>query len=80
MSSRLEERLNEMSHGGKRPGQGRKALDGVEGTRRVTVSLDDATVEKAEQIGEGTISVGIRRAVAAYKTSGRKKPKTAPTG
>lgn len=69
-----------MSHGGKRPGGGRKSLDGVVGTRRVTVSLDDATVEKAEAIGEGTISVGIRRAVAAYKISGRKKPKTAPDG
>lgn len=69
-----------MARGGVRSGQGRKALDGVEGTRRVTLSLDDATVEKAEEIGEGTISVGVRKAVAAYKISGRKKPKTAPAG
>lgn len=63
-----------MARGGKRLGGGRKTLDGVEGTRRVTVSLDDATVEKAAQIGDGLISVGIRRAVAAFKISGRKKP------
>lgn len=61
-----------MARGGRRPGQGRKALDGMEGTRRVTVSLDDATVDRAAQIGDGVVSVGIRRAVAAFKLRGKK--------
>lgn len=33
--------------------------------RRVSVSLDEATLEGAAAIGEGNVSEGIRRAVAA---------------
>lgn len=64
----------------RKPGQGRKPLDGVTDTKRYAVYLDDSTAEKAQQISGGTISAGLRMAVAEYKIPGRKKPKTAPAG
>lgn len=44
----------------------------LEDSLRFTVSLDDETVKKAEKIGEGIISAGIRIAVAKYKIKGKK--------
>lgn len=49
-------------HGGKREGAGRKPL-GDAPMRRVNVMLDAATIAKAEQIGGGNLSAGLREAV-----------------
>jgi len=53
-----------MPRGGVREGQGRKAPDGVVDTMRVNVSLDQATIDNARDIGDGNLSAGIRIAVA----------------
>ena len=41
---------------------------GVKG-RKVTVYLDDATIRRAELLGGGSASLGIRRALKAYEAS-----------
>ena len=54
--------MTKNQHGGIRKGQGRKAE--VKGTKRINVSLDPATIEKARKIGGGNnVSLGLRRAV-----------------
>ena len=53
------------THGGKRKGQGRKALDGATHTKRYLVLLDDESKSRAIEIG-GNVSVGIRIAVKAF--------------
>lgn len=53
--------------GGARPGAGRPTPDGVKGTVKVDVTLDEATIDKAIRIGDGKLSVGLRRAVKAYR-------------
>jgi hypothetical protein len=63
----------ETKRGGAREGAGRKAEDGVTQTKRVNVSLDSGTLEKAEKIGDGNVSVGIRRAVKKFKLIGESK-------
>lgn len=50
--------------GGTRPGAGRPAE--IADARRVNVTLDPATIERAKEIGAGNVSQGIRTAVAAY--------------
>jgi hypothetical protein len=52
-------------HGGPREGAGRKAEDEAEGTARYNVSLDAPTVKKAKKLGEGNLSLGLRKAVKA---------------
>ena len=47
------------SRGGARPGAGRKTRDGVD-VRRVTLSLDEATLEVAQRLGGGDVSLGLR--------------------
>ena len=47
--------------GGYRKGAGRKAE--VTGTKRINVSLDPVTVSKARKMGEGNLSLGLRKAV-----------------
>jgi len=42
--------------------RGRKTLDGAI-VRRVQVTLDDETVERAKALGDGNLSQGIREAV-----------------
>ena len=42
--------------------QGRQTLDGV-AVRRVQVMLDDATIERAKALGDGNVSMGVRKAV-----------------
>ena len=42
--------------------KGRVALDGVT-VRRAQVMLDDETVQRAKALGDGNISLGLRRAV-----------------
>jgi len=54
--------LKQAPHGGAREGAGRPAI----GARRVNVSLDDATLKRAAEIGAGNVSDGLRKAVAAY--------------
>lgn len=48
--------------GGAGLGGGRRAEDGAAGLRRRTVLLDDATVERLRALGDGELSLGIRRA------------------
>lgn len=48
--------------GGKRDGAGAKPLH-TEPMRRVNVMLDEETIAKAELIGDGNLSAGLRRAV-----------------
>ena len=50
--------------GGYRRGLGRKA--DVSGTKRINVSLDPVTVEKARRIGNGNLSLGMRMAVKSF--------------
>lgn len=47
--------------GGSRPGAGRKALPGIV---RTAVSLDRATLDKASALGQGNVSLGIRKRFA----------------
>jgi hypothetical protein len=59
------------SHGGKREGAGRPPI----GVHKVQLTLDDETIDKGTNIGEGNLSRGVRIAVKDYKRkSGRKKP------
>ena len=51
-----------MKHGGKRAGAGAKPAH-AKPKRRVNVMLDDATIAKAELIGGGNLSAGLRDAV-----------------
>ena len=44
---------------------GRIALDGAENTKRYLVSLDSETVERAKKLGDGNLSLGLRKAVKA---------------
>lgn len=37
------------------------------GARRINVTLDEATIERARAIGDGNVSAGIRRAVQAFE-------------
>jgi hypothetical protein len=57
--------MKKQQHGGPREGAGRKAEDKAEGTKRYNVSLDDPTVKKAKKLGEGNLSLGLRKAVKA---------------
>lgn len=48
--------------GGPGRGQGVKSADGATGLRRVNVSLDEASIEALRALGDGELSLGIRRA------------------
>jgi hypothetical protein len=50
--------------GGPGRNQGRKTADGAHDLKRINVMLDDSTIGKANDIGEGNLSLGIRKAVA----------------
>ena len=43
--------------------KGRLTRDGAT-VRRVQVMLDDVTIERAKELGDGNLSMGIRQAVA----------------
>lgn len=47
--------------------KGRQTRDGTE-VRRVQVTLDDATIERAKALGDGNVSQGIRQAIASLPT------------
>ena len=55
-------RMASKQRGGKRDGAGAKPLH-TEPMRRVNVMLDEETIAKAELIGDGNLSAGLRRAV-----------------
>ncbi len=60
--------MAKLQHGGARKGAGRRYLNGSdphEGrpARRVTISVTQATLEKARKLGDGNVSEGFRRAV-----------------
>lgn len=50
------------NHGGKRKGAGRKPL-GSSPMKRVVVTLSDAHITKASNVGQGNLSAGLRLAV-----------------
>jgi hypothetical protein len=59
------------TRGGKREGAGRPSI----GVRKVRLTLDDETIDKGMDIGDGNLSLGVRIAVKKHKKSpGRKKP------
>ena len=55
------------ARGGARTGAGRKALPGGKHKVRRALLTDDH-VEKAEQIGSGNMSAGIREAISGHST------------
>jgi len=54
------------THGGADRNAGRKSADGAAAVKRHLVTLDAQTVErlKAPDLGDGQLSIGIRRAAA----------------
>jgi hypothetical protein len=55
-------------HGGKREGAGRRYLNGSEPhegepARRITVTVTQDTLDALEELGDGNVSAGVRRAV-----------------
>lgn len=48
--------------------QGRQTRDGA-AVRRVQVMLDDATIERAKALGEGNLSIGLRKMAKEKKMS-----------
>ena len=60
------------TRGGKRKGAGRPSI----GVRKVRLTLDEPTIDKGTDIGEGNLSRGVRIAVKEHKKKpGRKEPK-----
>jgi hypothetical protein len=45
--------------------QGRVGADGATETKLCAVTLDQATIKKAKKLGDGNLSLGLRRAVRA---------------
>jgi hypothetical protein len=54
----------EHGHGGARTGGGKRAADGVQGMIRKNVTLDKASIAALRALGDGDLSLGIRRAAA----------------
>lgn len=50
--------------------KGRQTRDGA-AVRRVQVTLDEITVERAKALGDGNLSQGIRQAIASLPTPTR---------
>ena len=48
--------------------RGRQTLDGV-AVRRVQVMLDEETVERAKALGDGNLSIGLRKMARGTKMS-----------
>jgi hypothetical protein len=55
------------TQGGAGRGGGRKCMDGATGTKRRCVSIDDASADVLRGLGDGDLSLGIRRAAAQIK-------------
>lgn len=56
-------------HGGRREGAGRPST----GVRKVQLTLNDETIDKGTDIGEGNLSRGVRIAVKEHKKKPRGK-------
>lgn len=52
----------------KKPKRGRPSLQ-PGGAARVTVTLDQATIDKAKRLGDGKLAPGLRLAVARCRLS-----------
>lgn len=52
------------SQGGPGRGQGLKAADGATGLERKNITIDPASAEVLRKLGDGDLSLGIRRAAA----------------
>lgn len=50
--------------------KGRQTRDGA-AVRRVQVTLDEITIERAKALGDGNVSQGIRQAIASLPTPTR---------
>lgn len=59
-------KLKTETRGGAGRGQGRKPIGGT-GTKRVNVSIDDATRARLVEIGDGNLSAGIRIAAENFQ-------------
>ena len=55
------------NRGGPREGAGRKTVDGVSGVIRKQVTLDLPSINFLRTIGEGDLSLGIRRAASKLR-------------
>lgn len=53
---------SEKTWGGPGRGQGAKAADGATGLKRVNITIDPGSAETMRAIGDGDLSLGIRRA------------------
>jgi hypothetical protein len=53
--------------GGTRNGAGRPAAELTGSTKKVSVTIDAETIDRARRIGRGNLSGGIRVAVKNYK-------------
>ena len=67
---RKAEKRTKSKRGGRREGAGRPST----GVRKVQVTLDDETINKGTNIGEGNLSRGVRIAVKEHKKKPRSKP------
>jgi hypothetical protein len=61
----MDKQNSPSKRGGARKGAGKRA-DLPTPAKRVTVTLDEATLSKARTIGRGNVSAGIRMAVAKF--------------
>lgn len=52
------------THGGARPGGGKRPADGAQGVVRKNVTLDQASIDALRALGDGDLSLGIRLAAA----------------
>ncbi len=57
--------MNKKTAGGTREGAGRPRMEKGKQTRR-NITLSDRLIAKAQKIGDGNISEGIRRALEAF--------------
>ena len=57
--------LEKIAKGGKRPGAGRPKVEG----RFMQLRLSDQEIERAKLLGDGNVSLGVRRALAAQHES-----------
>jgi hypothetical protein len=57
------------ARGGRRKGAGRPSI----GVHKVRLTLDDETIDKGTDIGDGNLSLGVRIAVKGHKKKSRKE-------
>ena len=61
------DRMPRTGRGGPGRGGGRKAADGVVGVTRKNVTLDQRSIDTLRALGDGDLSLGIRRAAAMLR-------------